>query len=206
MKKVLVAFLILAICFTTTASARKRKSASYKKAKSNYGARLGVGMDISGGIAYGLAGTYHIPVDKGTVGEIGLSLYGTNNSIDYTENSYNYTDKTQMLVFGLLVNYIANYVPNNPFFLAGVGLAGSNVTFKRSSTNDTSLGTLDGSGGSYYDVAGFAFGSVINFGLGFLFDGGFDLRLETPLLFLFSNYGRSATFVPTITLTGGYQF
>lgn len=173
----------------------------------NIGLRGGLGMDISGGLAYGLGANYQLEV-AGIVTELGIHFYGSSSKVDKTTGPNSYTETTNLLVFGCLANYLLNYSVNNPglFFVGGVGLAAINVDWTESSPTDTSLGTPLPGGGSKQNVTALAGGSVINLGLGYLFEGGFDLRFEVPTIFVFGAPGNAATVVPTFTLTGGYRF
>lgn len=172
----------------------------------NIGLRGGLGMDISGGLAYGLGGNYQLDV-QGNVAELGLHFYGSNSSSSKTTTFHTYNETTGLLVFGVLANYLLNYTPGTPgmFFVGGVGLAAINVSWTEESATDTSLGTLLPGGGSKQSVDAFAGGSVINLGIGYLFEGGLDLRFEVPTIFVFGAPGSAATVVPTFTVTGGYR-
>jgi len=173
----------------------------------NIGMRGGLGMDLSGGLAYGLGGNYAIDLGA-SAAELGLHLYGGSYTETTNNGFHDYTEKTNLFVFSFLANYLINYSTANPglFFVSGAGLAGVSVEWTESSPTDTSLGTLLPGGGSSQSVDAFAAGSVINLGIGYLFENGLDMRLETPMIFIFGGPGKSASFVPAITLTGGYRF
>lgn len=192
-------FISLLIILSTTAEAKM-------PAKDSYGARGGLGMDISGGIAYGLGGNYHL-YKEDYVAELGLHLYGGSSSKASVSGAHTYTDKTSILVFGFLANFLFNY--NNdasaPFWIAGVGLTGVAVNWSEESATDTSLGTPLTGGGSIQRVNSGGFGSIVNLGVGYLFGDGLDLRFEAPMIFIFSPGGGASSFVPTFTLTAGYR-
>ena len=197
MKKVVIVSLV---CLALATS-------SFASVPVSMGFRGGLGTGISGGIAFGLGGNYKIDTG-GSATELGINLYG-NNFNEESSNGFNtYTEKTNLLVFGFLANYLLNYSLANPglFFVAGAGLAGINVSWREESATDTSLGTLLPGGGSYQEADGFAGGSVLNAGIGYLFANGFDMRFEIPTILVFGGPGSSASVVPTFTFTGGYSF
>jgi len=169
------------------------------------GLRGGLGTDISGGLALGVNGSYHIDMGFYTT-ELGVSLYHANNAYDSTSGAHTYTETTGLTILGGLVNLLVNYRPNNPFFVAGSGLGMINLTWKETSATDTSLGTLLPGGGSEQSTDALVAGSVLNLGFGYLFDNGLDLRFEAPIILVFSAPGNAAAVVPTFTLTGGMAF
>jgi len=171
------------------------------------GLRGGLGTDISGGLAIGANGNYQVDLG-GTITELGVSLYFANNSSDSTSGVHKYTEKTSVFVFGGLANFLLNYAPNTGglFFVAGVGLAAVNVSWTEESATDTSLGTPLPGGGSSQSTDAFAGGSVLNLGIGYLFENGFDLRFEVPTIVVFGAPGKAAGVIPTFTLTGGIRF
>ncbi len=172
----------------------------------NIGLRGGLGMDISGGFAYGIGVNYQLKLGS-DVAELGINLYGNSYKEDSTSGIHTYTETTNLLVFGFLANYLFNYSPDNPgmFFVSGLGLAAINVDWIEESETDTSLGTPLPGGGSKQEVEASAGGSIINLGIGYLFESGLDMRLEVPTILVFDAPGKAATVVPTITLTAGYR-
>ncbi len=176
------------------------------KAPVTIGLRGGLGTDLSGGLAIGANGNYQVDLG-GTLTELGISLYLANNKSDSTSGIYRYTEKTSLVVFGAMANFLLNYTPGTGglFFLAGIGLAAINVSWTEESPNDTSLGTLLPGGGSKQSTDAFAGGSVLNLGVGYLFENGFDLRFEVPTIVVFGAPGKAAGVVPTFTLTGGIR-
>jgi hypothetical protein len=188
---IFIAIVILIFAAQTTATA-------------SMGMRLGLGTDVSGGLAIGANGNYHI--DTGPfVSEFGLSLYHANNSYD-SDNGFNtYTETTSLTVVGGLANMLFNYQPDSPFFVAGAGLGLINLTWTETSPTDTSLGTLLPGGGSKQSTDALVAGSVLNLGFGYLFGDNFDLRFEAPMIVVFSAPGEAAAFVPTFTVTGGMR-
>ena len=173
----------------------------------NIGLRGGLGMDISGGLAFGAAGNYQIDLD-GSVAELGINLFGGGYKDEETSGLHTYTETTSLLLFGVMANYLFNYQPGvgGPFFVAGAGLAAVSVSWTEESATDTSLGTPLPGGGSKQTVDAFAGGSALNLGGGYLFENGVDVRFEIPTILIFGGPGRSASVVPTFTITGGYRF
>lgn len=210
MKK-LLALLLIAIVLQGISIAAKAPAQPTTKAPAkvpvNIGFRGGLGMDISGGLAYGLSGNYQLEL-SGMVTELGVHFYGSSSKTDSTNGVNRYTETTNLLVFGCMANYLLNYSASQPglFFVGGVGLAAVNVDWTESSPTDTSLGTLLPGGGSKQSINALAGGSVVNLGIGYLFDGGLDLRFEVPTIFVFGTYGKASSVIPTFTLTGGYRF
>jgi hypothetical protein len=114
----------------------------------SWGIRGGVGTDIGGGLAFGGSINYLFPSNQNHW-EIGPVLYISSSEETTTElNTYN--EKTDLVVFGLLANYLINYEPEDagPFFLVGLGFAGISVEWEESSPDDESLGTPLAGGGS----------------------------------------------------------
>lgn len=188
---ILVAILVLSLAIHTAASARMAF-------------RMGLGTDLSGGLAVGLNGSYHI--DTGPfVSELGFSLFNANNTYTSNNGFNDYTETTGLTVVGGLANMLFNYQPDSPFFVAGAGLGLINLTWKETSPTDTSLGTLLPGGGSEQSTDALVAGSVLNVGFGYLFGDNFDLRFEAPMIVVFSAPGNAAAVVPTFTITGGMR-
>ncbi len=167
--------------------------------------RGGLGMDINGGLAFGLSGNYLIKMGPET-SEIGLSLYSGNSSRSTTSGVHTYNYKTSLYVLGLVVNLLPNYnaTTGGMFGVLGVGMAGVLVNWSQQSNTDSSLGTPDGAGGSEEKISAGAAASIVNLGVGWL-AGDLDVRFEVPMLFIFNTVGGASSFVPTFTLTAGYR-
>ena len=191
----------------TPATPAKSQAQTPAKLPINIGLRGGIGTDISGGIAIGANGNYQVDLG-GIITELGVSLYYATNTSNSTNGINKYTEKTTLFVFGGLANFLFNYIPGTGglFFVAGAGLAGINVEWTEESPTDTSLGTLLPGGGSKQSRDGFVGGSVLNLGIGYLFENGFDLRFEVPTIVAFGAPGKAAGVIPTFTLTGGIRF
>jgi len=173
------------------------------------GIRAGVGTDISGGLGFG--GNINYYVGRGL--ELGLAIFA--NSTKETSRSghnpdtggaHRYDETTDLIVAGVLANYLWGYTSGDGgiFGVAGLGLAVISVDWKECSATDSSLGG-SGTGGSCQSADGINAGTVINLGVGFAFSS-LDIRLEAPIILLFDAPGESAGFVPTFTGTIGYRF
>ena len=86
------------------------------------GARVGVGTDISGGIAYGVQLNYTLLQDENSV-EFGLTFFGGSFEEDREEAVHSYREETDVLAFGGMVNYLFRHAMDNGglYFLAGAG-------------------------------------------------------------------------------------
>ena len=170
------------------------------------GIRAGVGTDINLGIAYGGGINYLLDLNASAV-ELGFVVFG--GSFEETTNDFNtYNEKTDILVFGVLANYLFGYQlkKSSIFGVIGLGFAAISVDWEESSPDDVSLGTPLPGGGSKQSENATAGGSVINLGFGMSFNGGLDLRAEAPTIFIFGAPGDAAAIVPTFLITVGYRF
>lgn len=177
---------------------------SYSNQQGSFGIRAGIGTDINLGIAYG--GGINYLINLNTI-ELGIVVFGGHfeeTTVDF--NTYN--EKTDILVFGVLSNYLFGYrhKKSGPFGVVGLGFAAISVEWEESSPNDVSLGTPLPGGGSKQSEDATAAGSVINLGFGMAFNGGFDLRAEVPVIFIFGAPGEAAAIIPTFLITAGYRF
>lgn len=171
------------------------------------GLRAGIGTDVNGGLAYGGGGNFIITRPNNAV-ELGIVVFGGSFE-ETTEEAINtYEETTDLIVFGVMANYLIGYQPGKAgtFFVAGVGLASVNVEWEERSDTDVSLGTPLANGGSMQSEDGSAAGSVFNLGVGKSFEGGFDIRLEIPTIFVFSAPGEASSVVPTAMVTIGMRF
>jgi hypothetical protein len=174
-------------------------------ASEGLGLRVGAGTDITGGIAYGLGINYLTEFDSQPV-ELGIVLY-SGNFEEETEEFHTYKETTDVFVFGALANFLFRYNPQKPgvYYVAGIGIGAISVDWEEKSATDTSLGTPLANGGSKQSADGSAAGSILNFGIGTTFSGGFDLRLEIPIIISFDSPGESSSVVPTLTLSAGLR-
>ena len=154
------------------------------------GIRAGIGTDINLGLAYGGGINYLIDLNGNAI-ELGFVVFG-GHSEETTEDFNTYNEKTDVLVFGVLSNYLFGYKHKKSglFGVIGLGVAAISVEWEESSPNDGSLGTPLPGGGSKQSEDATGAGSVFNLGFGMAFKGGFDLRAEAPIIFIFGAPGR----------------
>jgi len=168
------------------------------------GVRGGVGSDITfGGLAFG-GGVNKLFLD--TL-EVGLVFYYGSFTEDSSNGVNDYTDTTKITAFAAFLNYLYGYHRNSSGFylVGGVGVAYLGVNWEESSPTDTTLGTLLPGGGSKETFDGSTAGTILNVGVGYSIAGGFDLRLEVPVVIAFGNAGGASSVIPLFTLTGGYR-
>jgi hypothetical protein len=172
-----------------------------------FGIRGGVGTDINLGLAYGAGGNILLN-PAGTSLEIGVLVFGGSFKETTDEGINTYKETTDILVFGVLGNYLLGYTPNKAgiFGVLGFGLGVINVQWEERSDTDVSLGPLLPGGGSMQSADGSTAGTVFNLGIGGSFKSGLDLRAEIPVIVPFSPPGKSAGVVPTAIGTIGYRF
>jgi len=182
------------------------ESYHYSNESGSIGIRAGIGTDINLGLAYGGGINYLLNLNQNAV-EIGLVVFG-GNSEETTEDYNTYTETTDVLVYGVLANYLFGYeLKKSCFFgLVGFGFTAISVEWEESSPDDESLGTPLPGGGSKQSEDATAAGSILNFGFGVAFDGGFDIRVEAPIIFIFDAPGDASSIVPTFMATLGYHF
>jgi hypothetical protein len=171
------------------------------------GLRGGIGTDVNGGLAYGGGGNFLLTYPNNSL-ELGIILFGGSFE-ETTEEAINtYDETTDIMVFGVMANYLIGYQPNQPgtFFVAGIGLASVSVEWEERSDTDVSLGTPLSNGGSMQSEDGSAAGTVFNLGVGRSFKGGLDIRLEVPTIFVFSAPGEASSVIPTAIATVGFRF
>ena len=170
------------------------------------GVRAGVGTDINLGLAYGGGINYLINLNTSAI-ELGFVVFG-GHSEETTEEFNTYIEKTDVMVFGVLANYLYRYKlkKSGLFGVIGLGFAAISVEWEESSPNDISLGTPLPGGGSKQSSDGTGAGSVFNLGFGMAFDGGFDIRAEAPVIFIFGPPGGASAIIPTFMATIGYHF
>lgn len=173
------------------------------------GVRAGIGTDVTGGIAYGLGVNYLLTFESNPNNSLELGVVFFGGSFEETSEEYHtYVENTDVVVFGVLANYLIGYQPGKAgfFFIAGAGLASIGVEWEERSETDISLGTPLPGGGSMQSADGTSGGSVVNLGVGKTFKGGLDVRLEIPVILAFSSPGEAASVVPTAILTAGIRF
>jgi hypothetical protein len=178
----------------------------YSNESGSIGIRAGIGTDINLGLVYGGGINYLINLNQNAV-EIGLVVFG-GNSEETTEDYNTYTETTDVLVYGVLANYLFGYELKKSavFGVVGFGFSAISVEWEESSPDDESLGTPLPGGGSKQSEDATAAGSILNLGFGIAFDGGFDIRVEAPIIFIFDAPGNASSIVPTFMATLGYHF
>jgi len=178
-----------------------------------FGIRGGIGTDITGGIGFGAGVFYVIPSKpySSTWWDLGADIYYANVSEEETDSEgTRFEDNTKVFVFTLRSNGLFNYHPGSSgvYFVAGAGIVMANIDWEETVTYDPSH--YPGIGPEHWSDDAFAFGNVLNLGVGLTLGGGWDTRLETPLLIFYStpgNGGSSAsTIAPTFTLNILYRF
>jgi hypothetical protein len=174
------------------------------------GVRGGLGTDINLGLAFGGGVNYMLDVVENPL-ELGILLFYS-HSTETSNNGFNdYHETTDIMVFGMMANYLMGYKrgTSGGFFLAGFGLGAMNVYWEEWSPTDGSLGESlypEYPEGSRQEDEGTAGGVVFSLGAGMAFSNGADIRLETPVILVFGEYGEASTVVPTVTLTAGMRF
>ena len=180
-------------------------SGSQREVGDGLGVRAGVGADITfAGAAFG-AGINHLVLSDL---EAGLLIY-YGRVEETSNNGFNeYRETTEVTAFAILANYLYGYRPNTDvwYLVGGIGLAYLGVYWEERSDTDTTLGELLPGGGSRDTFEGGVGGTLFNVGAGYAFAGGFDLRLEVPVLLAFGDTGGASGVVPLFTLSAGYRF
>lgn len=171
------------------------------------GIRGGIGTDINLGLAYGLGGNFVIGFPENSL-ELGVLFFGGSFEEKTDEGIHTYEEKTDLIVFGLVANYLLGYTLRQPglFLVTGIGLASINVEWEERSATDVSLGTPLPGGGSMQSEDGTAGGTVFNLGIGRSFSSGLDIRAELPVIVTFAPPGGASSVVPTLIATLGYRF
>lgn len=173
----------------------------------NFGARVGIGTDISGGVAYGGQASYTL-MQRQNAFELSLLAFGGSFSEDSNNGFYDYHEKTNLLAIGVMANYLFRWSMEStgPYFVGGIGFGSVGVNWTETSPGDTSLGKSLPGGGSSTSEDGAVGGMILNVGIGHRFSRTFDLRLQAPTLFVGGGDTRDSQIVPMFTLTGGWTF
>ncbi len=168
------------------------------------GFRLGIGTDVTGGLAFGV-GVNRLIGGNMEVGAVFFSAHVEESSEEYGNT---YDETTDVTVLAAMVNILHNYSPDDRgiYYITGVGIGMFSVEWEESSPTDTSLGTPLPGGGSMMSEDGTAGGTIFNLGVGMNLQDNLDIRAEAPMFLMFSAPGESSAFVPTFTLTMGYRF
>ena len=172
----------------------------------SWGIRGGIGTDITGGIAFGGQFNYQIARTGGHL-EVGpLGYFGSFE--ETTEEGHTYVENTDVVVFGVIANWLFGYDGGGSaaYFVVGVGLAGVGIDWEETSETDSSLGTPFGASGSRQSADGFNGGTVFNLGVGRTFGTAADVRAEIPVIVSASAPGEASSVIPTFTVTVGIRF
>ncbi len=171
------------------------------------GVRGGIGTDINLGLAFGGGVNYMLDVGENPL-ELGVLLFYSHWSETDDNGYHEYTETSNIVVFGMMANYLLGYKLGTPgmFLIGGFGLGVMNVSWEEWSPTDGSLGELLPDGGSRQDAGGTGAGSVFNLGGGMSFSNGADIRFEVPVILTFGEYGNASKVVPTFTITAGMRF
>jgi hypothetical protein len=171
------------------------------------GVRGGLGTDINLGLAFGGGVNYMLDMGDNPL-ELGVLLFHSHWSETDDNGFHEYTETSDVMVFGMMANYLLGYELGTPgmFFVGGFGLGMMNVDWEETSPTDESLGELLPDGGSRQDASGTGGGSVVNLGGGMAFSNGADIRFEIPVILVFGEYGEASTVVPTFIITAGMRF
>ena len=178
----------------------------------NVGVRASVGTDVELGLGFGAGVSYGwVPYTGGTSFELGGDFFYHKASEKSTTQRGVFVEddeeKTRLIVFGVRANGLFNYYPRrgSVFFIAGFGFVVANIKWEEAETyTSTSPGVSQAP--NYNDIDQTSVGNIINLGIGYVFKGGLELRLETPMLYFYSVPGKAVSFVPTFTFSIGYRF
>lgn len=176
------------------------------------GIRASVGTDIELGIGFGAGASYvWVLYTGGTSLELSGDFFYHHATEKSTEQRgvfiENDEEKTQLVLFGIRANGLFSYYPKrgSVFFIAGFGFVVANIKWEENETyTSTSPGVTQSPNHNSADVT--SAGNIINLGIGYVFKGGLELRLETPMLYFYSVPGKAVAFVPTFTFSVGYRF
>ena len=159
-----------------------------------FGIRGGVGVDVTFVPAFGGELGLAFDFEDDTWLEISIGYF---RSYDKWEGE-SYTEETTTNIFLLRGNRLFNYNPGEPgfFYFFGTGAGAVNVYWKETSPIYTSyLDEAEGTGG----------GLIFSLGGGQSFSGGFELRLDLPILIVFGGY-YGTIIAPMLGLTAGMRF
>jgi len=170
------------------------------------GVRGGIGTDINLGLAFGV-GVNFLLAGKSPL-ELGALIFKSHSTEETTTEFHEYDETTDILVIGVTGNYLIGYMPAklSTFFVTGGGVGIISVNWEERSETDESLDEPLEGGGSKMSNDGTAAGLVLNVGVGKSFTPKFDVRLEMPILVILDAPGEASSFVPTFTLTAGFDF
>jgi hypothetical protein len=162
------------------------------------GIKVGAGTDFKG-FAGGGGLTYLLSAPGSSIGfEIGTDCFFHNSTATGTsDDHFDWTETTTLIVGLAKFNGVFGYEPGKagPYAVAGTGVVVASVDWKETGKGTTGYTYLS----PYtYTFSGVGFGTVINPGFGYAFNGGLELRVEAPMMVFFGNYGTAA-FAPAVT-------
>ena len=198
---------VLKVALMLTCLGAALVNTTYAQSQGRVGVRFGAGTDISGGIAYGGQIDYTLAQAANSF-ELGLAFFGGSFEED-SDNGFNtYHEKTDVLAFGAIANYMFRHAMDTggTYFVTGIGVGAFSVTWREESPTDTSLGPPLVGGGSFQEEDGTAGGLILNFGIGHRFTEQLDLRAQVPTFFIGSGDSRDSQVIPTFTVTLGIGF
>ncbi len=197
--------LLLVPCLLMTASTGSGQTSG--SSRGSFGIRGGVGTDVNLGLGFGAGFSYlWASGTSSTAFELGADVYYSHTTESYTDQRGSVTvtgeDVTTLLVFGIRGNALFNFRPSRKsvYFIAGIGFVVASVEWEETETAPNWTAP-------YHDEAeGTSAGNIVNIGVGIPLSRQLDVRLEFPMLFFYGSYGKTATFVPTATLSLAYRF
>ena len=143
-------------------------------------AHAGLGFDVtSGGAALNLGLAYRPPMGTGFSWIEGTAdAFHHSSSEDWVEGNYSGTEKTELNILAVRVNYLLNYERSGVYPVVGFGLFAAGVEWSETERfrDDPDL--------SYDDFEGTAFGNIFNLGFGLRAGTRVDLRFEAPIMIL----------------------
>lgn len=154
-----------------------------------FGARGGAGYDVIGDALGWNAGVNALGALG--VGHYEIAVDGFFHGFDITKtvgpNQEHEAASTRIVA--ARVNYLFNYQRGvvAPYFALGVGILGAGLTYRDEQRPSGSNGAYTVN--SSFDA--FSFGNLVNLGLGLTLPLGFDLRIEVPVILMYSGASRS---------------
>jgi hypothetical protein len=184
MKLIPIVVVIICICFPVGA-----------QSLSGFGVHGGIGTDISLGLGFGGGANYVLQADW-LAYEFGIDIYYAHSDVSAPDGpmNYIYRDVTTTIFYAAAFNMLFNYLPKSAgfYFIVGTGAGAANVDWVGSSTDDPTYND------SWNRTLG---GTLVNFGAGYTFGNGIELRLQAPILIIFDG-----PLAPLLNLSAGYRF
>ena len=168
-----------------------------------FGISGAIGTDFTG-LAVGLGASYAwFPKQPGLAIEFtGGFFYHSSEENDTEEDAFvTYDEETKLGIFSVAANSLFNYYPEvgSAFFVAGLGFVIASIEWKEFETDKTTgVTTL------FDDFDGTSAGTLVNVGAGYVWNGGFEMRVQAPIMFFFSAENTNTAFA--LTLAVQYRF